>query len=168
MATRCSSSGPGPVGLLAAQVAAAAGGQVHVRGAVRDGARLDLAGSLGYATSTTEDDLPGEFDVVVECSGNEAGMELGLESTRRGARYVQIGLAGKPVVLPFDLVCFKELTVTSGNASTTASWQRAVALVESRGVALEPLLSAAVPLERWEQAFADTRAGVGVKYVLVP
>ncbi len=160
--------GPGPVGLLAAQVAAAAGGQVHVRGAVRDGARLDLAGSLGYATSTTEDDLPGEFDVVVECSGNEAGMELAFESTRRGARYVQIGLAGKPVVLPFDLVCFKELTVTSGNASTTASWQRAVALVESRGVALEPLLSAAVPLERWEQAFADTRAGVGVKYVLVP
>jgi len=25
-----------------------------------------------------------------------------------------------------------------------------------------------VPLERWEQAFADTRAGAGVKYVLVP
>ncbi len=111
---------------------------------------------------------PGEFDVVVECSGTRPGWRFALESARRGARYVQIGLAGKPVVLPFDLVCFKELTVTSGNASTTASWQRAVALVESRAVALEPLLSAAVPLERWEQAFADTRAGVGVKYVLVP
>lgn len=160
--------GPGPVGLLAAQVAAAAGGRIHVRGAPRDGARLELAGSLGYATSTTDDDPPGEFDVVVECSGHESGMSFGLESARRGARYVQIGLAGRPVVIPFDLVCFKELTVTSGNASTSASWTRAVALVAARAVALDPLLSAAVPLERWEQAFADTRAGVGVKYVLVP
>ena len=91
-----------------------------------------------------------------------------LEATRRGARYVQIGLAGKPVSVPFDLVCFKELTLSSGNASTTASWRRAVGLVGSGRVALEPLLSAAVPLERWERAFADTRAGVGVKYVLVP
>jgi len=160
--------GPGPVGLLAAQAAAAAGGPVHVRGAPRDAGRLALAATLGYATSTTEDDAPGEFDVVVECSGHETGMAVALESARRGARYVQIGLAGKPVVVPFDLVCFKELTVTSGNASTSASWRRAVALVESRAVVLEPLLSAAVPLDRWEQAFADTRAAIGVKYVLVP
>ena len=160
--------GPGPVGLLAAQVAAAAGGRLHVRGTPRDGARLGLAGSLGYATSTTDDEPPGEFDVVVECSGHESGMALAFESARRGARYVQIGLAGKPVVVPFDLVCFKELTVTSGNASTGGSWERAVGLVEARAVALEPLLSEAMPLERWAQAFADTRAGVGVKYVLVP
>ena len=95
-------------------------------------------------------------------------MTFALESAARGARYVKIGLAGRPVSLPFDLVCFKELTVTSGNASTGASWTRALALVESRAVALDPLLSAAVPLEQWEQAFADTRAGIGVKHVLVP
>lgn len=162
--------GPGPVGLLAAQVAAAAGGRLHVRGVPRDAGRLALAGSLGYATSTTDDDddRPGVFEVVVECSGHEAGMTFALESAARGARYVQIGLAGRPVSLPFDLVCFKELTVTSGNASTGASWTRALALVESRAVALDPLLSAAVPLEQWEQAFADTRAGIGVKHVLVP
>ena len=160
--------GPGPVGLLAAQVATAAGGRVHVRGVPRDAARLSLAASLGLATSTTEGEPPGEFDVVVECSGHASGMTFALESARRGARYVQIGLAGKPVSLPFDLVCFKELTVTSGNASTSVSWRRALALVDSRAVALEPLVSSAVPLERWEEAFADTRAGSGVKHVLVP
>ena len=160
--------GPGPVGLLAAQVATAAGGRVHVRGVPRDAARLSLAASLGLATSTTEGKPPGEFDVVVECSGHASGMTFALESARRGARYVQIGLAGKPVSLPFDLVCFKELTVTSGNASTSVSWRRALALVDSRAVALEPLVSSAVPLERWDEAFADTRAGSGVKHVLVP
>jgi L-iditol 2-dehydrogenase len=70
--------------------------------------------------------------------------------------------------VPFDLTCFKELTITSGNASTPASWDRALELIEQRRVDLEALLSEAVPLEEWKQAFAATRSGVGIKYVLVP
>ncbi|HEY8723162.1 MAG TPA: alcohol dehydrogenase catalytic domain-containing protein [Gaiellaceae bacterium] len=160
--------GPGPIGLLAAQVARAAGGDVHVRGTPRDAARLDAAARLGFTTSTTDDGPAGDFDVVVECSGHEAGMTFALESARRGARYVQIGLAGKPVSVPVDLVCFRELTVTSGNASTPASWERALELIGDRRVDLEPLFSGAVPLADWEQAFATTRSGAGIKYVLVP
>ena len=160
--------GPGPIGLLAAQVARAAGGTVHVRGTPRDAARLEVAAALGFGVSTTEDGSAGEFDVVVECSGHEAGMAFALESAVRGGRYVQIGLAGKPVSIPFDLVCFRELTVTSGNASTPASWERALELIGERRVDLAPLLSDAVPLEEWEQAFAATRSGAGIKYVLVP
>jgi len=160
--------GPGPIGLLAAQVARAAGGDVHVRGTPRDAARLDAAARLGFTTSTTDDGPAGDFDVVVECSGHEAGMTFALESARRGARYVQIGLAGKPVSVPVDLVCFRELTVTSGNASTPASWERALELIGDRRVDLEPLFSGAVPLADWERAFAATRSGAGIKYVLVP
>jgi L-iditol 2-dehydrogenase len=160
--------GPGPIGLLAAQVARAAGGEVHVRGTPRDEPRLEIARTLGFTISTTEDHAAGDFDVVVECSGHEAGMTYALESARRGAHYVQIGLAGKPVTIPFDLVCFGELTLTSGNASTPASWDQALQLIGDRQVDLEPLFSAAVPLGEWEQAFAATRGGAGVKYVLVP
>jgi L-iditol 2-dehydrogenase len=161
--------GPGPIGLLAAQVARADGGNVHVRGTPRDAARLALARSLGFAVSTTEEAAAAsEFDVVVECSGHEAGMAFALGAARRGGRYVQIGLAGKDVTIPFDLVCFRELTVTSGNASTPQSWDRALGLIEERRVELEPLLSEAVPLAEWERAFAATRSGAGVKYVLVP
>jgi L-iditol 2-dehydrogenase len=158
--------GPGPVGLLAAQVARAAGGSVHLRGTKRDTARLARAEELGFETSA--DGAAPDADVVVDCSGAEAGIVLGLERARRGGRYVQVGLAGKPVSIPFDLVCFKELTVTSGFASTTASWGRALELVESRSVALEPLVSAVLPLERWEEAFAATRAAAGIKFVLDP
>jgi L-iditol 2-dehydrogenase len=162
--------GPGPVGLLAAQVAHAGGARVHVRGTPRDERRLEVARALGFATSVAGQrlDAPVEADVVVECSGHEAGMALGLESARRGGRYVQIGLAGKPVALPFDAVCFRELTVTSGFASTPFSWRRALGLVEERTVELEPLLSEVVPLVDWERAFAATRAGEGIKFVLDP
>ena len=160
--------GPGPVGLVAAQVARALGGGVHVRGAPRDDVRLAKARELGFDTSSTEDGALGEFDVVVECSGSEAGIAFALESAVRGGRYVAIGLAGKPVTVPLDLVCFKELTVTSGFASTPVSWRRALELVERRDVALEPLVSEVVPLAEWERAFAATREGRGIKYVLDP
>jgi L-iditol 2-dehydrogenase len=160
-------TGPGPVGLLAAQVARAAGGSVHVRGTPRDEARLEAARGLGLETSTT-DNGPLEADVVVECSGSAAGIAFCLEAARRGGRYVQIGLAGKPVAIPFDLVCFHELTVTSGFASTPSSWLLALDLLERRAVELEPLLSAVLPLERWQEAFASTRAGEGIKFVLDP
>ena len=86
-------TGPGTIGLLAAQVARAAGGTVHVRGTPADEARLEAARRLGFETSTTEDG-PREADVVVECSGHQAGMAFCLESARRGGRYVAIGLAG--------------------------------------------------------------------------
>ena len=160
-------TGPGPVGLLAAQVARAGGGKVHVRGTPRDDTRLAAARELGFETSTTDDEAV-EADVVIECSGSEAGIYHGLGAVRRGGRYVQIGLAGKPVELPFDLVCFHELTVTSGFASTPMSWRTALELVAERRVALEPLLSEVVPLAEWERAFAATRAGDGIKFVLDP
>jgi L-iditol 2-dehydrogenase len=160
--------GPGPIGLLAAQVARAQGGSVHVRGTPRDAGRLALARELDFDTSVTEDEPPADVDVVVECSGHPSGMAAAFVAVRRGGRYVQIGLAGKPVEVPFDLICFKELTVTSGNASTPDSWQRALELVDSGAVVLEPLVTEAVPLAEWERAFAATRRGDGVKYVLVP
>jgi L-iditol 2-dehydrogenase len=160
-------TGPGAIGLLAAQIARAAGGTVHVRGTPRDRARLEAAQQLGFATSTT-DDGPLEADVAIECSGHESGMAFALESVRPGGRYVLMGLVGKPVTVPFDLICFHELTVTAGFASTKSSWNLAMDLIERRAVELEPLLSEVVPLERWQEAFAATRGGEGIKYVLDP
>jgi L-iditol 2-dehydrogenase len=160
-------TGPGPVGLLAAQVARAAGGIVHVRGLPRDERRLAVARTLGFETSTSDDEGV-EADVVIECSGSESGIGFGLASARRGGRYVQIGLAGKPVTLPFDLVCFHELTISSGFASTPTSWITALELVDQRRVDVLPLLTEVVPLDEWERAFAATRAGEGIKFLLDP
>ncbi len=160
--------GPGPIGLIAAQVARAAGGKAHVRGLARDGIRLAKASELGFETSTDVEALTGVFDVVVECSGHEGGMRTCLEAARRGGRYAQIGLAGRDVALPFDEVCFRELVVTGGNASTATSWHKALQLIEDRAVDLGTLVSEVIPLADWERAFAATRAGESVKLVLDP
>ncbi len=158
--------GPGAIGLLAAQAVRAAGGRVTIVGTERDTARLELATKLGLQARV--DAARTQFDVVVECSGSEGGIASGLQATRRGGRFVQIGLRGAAVTVPWDEICFRELVVTSGFASTPASWRRALALVETRVVELEPLVTEVVPLEDWERAFRASRNAEGVKYVLDP
>jgi L-iditol 2-dehydrogenase len=168
-------TGAGPVGLLAAQVARALGGDVLVTGHARDTTRLAAARALGFDTAVSDD--PQAFarferrlgaDVVVECSGSAEGATACLEAARRGGRYVQIGVFGRPVTVPLDRVFEKELVVTSGFASTPRSWRHALALVERRAVQLEPLVSDVVPLTAWERAFADLRAGRALKIVFDP
>jgi L-iditol 2-dehydrogenase len=168
-------TGAGPIGLLAAQVVRAFGGRVLVTGLARDATRLAAARELGFDTEVAED--PKAFarfegrlgaDVVVECSGSEAGATACLEAARRGGRYVQIGVFGRPVTVPLDLVFEKELVVTSGFASTPRSWRRALSLIEQHSVELQPLVSDIVPLTAWERAFADLRAGRALKIVFDP
>jgi L-iditol 2-dehydrogenase len=162
-------AGPGPVGLLAAQVTRACGGMVLVVGIARDEVRLAAARQLGFRTALADDTTWREpFDVVVECSGSQAGIRTCLELARRGGRYVQIGLAGRDVTVPFDLICYRELTITSGNASTPQSWRRAMALIEGRQVQLEPLVTEVAPLDEWERVFDETSTGKGIKYVFDP
>jgi L-iditol 2-dehydrogenase len=158
--------GPGAIGLIAAQVARACGGRVTVRGTERDGARLALAGVLGFETSVGGA-APGA-DVVVECSGAGPGIADALRAARRRGRIVQMGLRGADVSIPYDLICFHELTVTAGFASNPGSWRRAMALLSDAAVTLEPLVTEVVPLREWRRAFDASRAGDGVKFVLDP
>lgn len=163
--------GPGTMGLLTAQVARASGGRVTVAGLERDRVRLDLADRLGLETIVLGDapiSMEPAPDVVCECSGAGPAAVFALEQVRKGGRYVQVGIFGKPVTVPLDNVLYKELTLTSGNASTPSSWQGAIALLEDDLVQLDPLVTEAVPLSEWERVFTAVRAGEGVKYVLVP
>ena len=159
--------GPGAIGLIAAQVAAACNARrVTVRGTERDGARLALAGQLGFETSVGG--TPPEADVVVECSGAGPGIADALRAARRRGRIVQMGLRGADVTIPYDLICFHELTVTAGFASNPHSWRRAMTLLQAGAVRLQPLVTEVVPLRDWRRAFEASRAGEGVKYVLDP
>jgi L-iditol 2-dehydrogenase len=160
-------TGPGPVGLLAAQVVRALGGEPLVVGLPSDEPRLEVARRLELATAEAGVAL-GEFDVVVECSGSAGGAAACLESAARAGRYVQVGVFGRMVRVPLDRVFQKELVVTSGFASTPRSWRRALALVEARRVELPALVSSVVPLGAWRDVFADLRAGRGVKVVFDP
>ena len=168
-------TGPGPVGLIAAQVARAEGGRVLVVGTAQDAVRLDAARALGFETALPDGPggldrfaAPGGADVVVECSGTGSGASCCAGHARRGGRYVQIGLVGRPAEFPLDELCFRELTVTSGFAATPRSWRRAMALIEGRRVDLAALVSEVAPLDDWERVFDDLRTQKAIKIVFDP
>lgn len=160
-------TGPGAMGQLSAQVARACGGVVTLAGLPADAERLAVAAGLGIRT-TTEAAEEDAYDVVIECSGAAPAAANALRAARRGARYVQVGIFGREVVLPFDLVLYKELTVTSGFASTPASWRAAMRLIEAGDVVLTPLITGRVPLEGFFEALRAAERGEGLKTVIVP
>lgn len=159
-------TGPGAMGQLAAQVAHAQGADVCLLGLPQDAERLAVAAELGLRTSTTPPTTA--YDVVIECSGSAAGARTALAAARRGGHYVQVGIFGSDVSLPADLILYKELTVTSGFASTATSWRRAMSLIEQGRVTLGPLITQQVPLADWARAFSSAANGEGIKTVIVP
>lgn len=160
-------TGPGAMGQLAGQVARAMGGVVTIAGLDRDRERLAIAEAAGLTTTT----LPihdETFDVVLECSGSNPGATTALAAVRRGGRYVQIGIFGREVHVPFDQILYKELLLSSGFASTPRSWMSAMKLISQRRVDLVPLITKRVPIAQFDAALQAAERGEGLKTVVVP
>lgn len=170
--------GAGPVGILAAQVARAAGALVTLGGMTADEERLRVARELGLDTIVvdTPDGVAtleswataGSVDVVVECAGVGAAVSTALRTVRPGGTHVQMGLLAGDVSVPFGLVVTREIRVRAGFGSSPASWWRAVRLVEAGVVDLAPLVSVVLPLRDHAVAFDRMASRTGLKSVLDP
>jgi len=159
-------TGPGPMGLLSAQVARSMGATVTISGLPADEPRLAIARDLGF--ETTDSAVEPGYDIVLECSGSAGGARVALEAVRKAGRYVSVGIHGRDITIPFDLILYKELTVTSGFAATSQSWRRAMRLLEDRLVTLAPLISSVEPLTAWGAVIARLHAGEGMKILFDP
>lgn len=171
-------SGAGPVGLLAAQVARAAGGRITVTGTRVDEKRLSIARDLGFPTRNIDEvedraslDELGRaraIDAVLECAGAGPAVAAALSWLRPGGRLVQIGLITGDVAIPFGEIVTRELAVSAGFGSSPAAWRRAVRLVEARAVELLPLVSHVFPLREHGAAFAAFARRDGLKTIFDP
>ena len=173
-------TGPGPIGLLALQLAKVAGATVAVIGTNQDTERLNLAKELGadytinvqqvdnVIQSVTDAFRADGADLVIECSGAAPAAKTLLDVARRGARFCQMGLYGKPILLDQDALCYKELVVTGTNASVTSAWTRALKLLAEKKVNAQRLISHRFPIEQWDKALEVVRNKEGVKVVLKP
>jgi len=170
--------GAGAMGILAAQVARATGGSVTVIGTPADAERLELVASLGIATTSTDDvDATArlqaaadarQIDVVVECAGVEAAVRNGLNLVRPTGTYVQVGLLGGEVTIPFGEVVLKEIDVRSAFGSSPAAWRRMERLLAAGLVELPSLISEVLPLEDWRRGFEHLEERQGIKTVFDP
>jgi L-iditol 2-dehydrogenase len=173
-------AGPGPIGLLALQLAKVAGASVIVMGTNQDLERLKLAKELGSddiinvqevrnVVEWVTDIFSGNgADVVVECSGDPLAAKTLTDVASRGARFCQMGLYGKAIPFDQDAVCYKELVVTGTNASVTPAWTRALKLLSERKVDARRLISHRFGIADWDQALEMMKSKQGVKIILKP
>lgn len=166
-------TGAGPIGLLNAAVARAAGASEVVVTDIEPG-RLELAKKMG-ATSTVDaraarEALQGlDADALVECSGVPAALEAGLYGLRGGARAVVVGMsAAGRAELPISHLQNREIELT-GTFRYANTYPAALALAASGAVRLDLIVGTHFPLAEVSDALlASRRDPLVVKPVVLP
>ena len=95
----------------------------------------------------------GQFDVLLECSGNEQALRAGFEVVRPRGVVVQLGLSGRELTLPFNMVVAKEFDLR-GAFRFHEEFGIAIELINKKLVDLKPLVSATLPFRDAGRAFA--------------
>ena len=174
--------GPGPIGLLSALVARAAGArEVAIIGTPADaGLRLAKARELGFTriidigqadpVQTVLDWTGGTgADVVVECSGAPKAIPLTADLVRKKGRICVIGLTGgRNVELPWDKFLFKVVDVSFHLSTAYAAWDRTIHLIAAGLVPAERLITHRDCLDNWERVFDDIENLRALKALLTP
>ena len=167
--------GGGPIGMLIALVAKAAGARVHM--SEINAERLALARELGFdAINPLEEDLAAHVeeqtggagaDVVFEVSGSAAGAEAMTQLPRTRGRIVVVGIFAEPP--PVDLFRFfwRELKLRGARVYEPEDFEKAITMVSEGRMPLERLITDRRPLADLGAVFADMASGnAGMKTLI--
>jgi threonine 3-dehydrogenase len=173
--------GCGPVGLFTIAILRAFGaGRLLASDHVPF--RLELAKTLGAEDVVNVgevDDVPGWFaaqnedvgmGIVFEMSGALKAIHDAFEIVRHGGNVVLFGIPSQPATIDIaESLIFKNLTVTAVNGREIwETWYTTRWLLEHGVVDLRPLITAQLPLERYDEAFDLLESGNACKIVLRP
>jgi L-iditol 2-dehydrogenase len=174
--------GPGPIGLLAAMVARAAGArEVAIIGTPNDvklrfakARELGLTNLINIGETNAAETVMAQTngigaDIVVECSGSPRAIPGTVDLVRKLGKICVIGLTGnKNVEIPWDKFCFRVVNVIFNLSTSYTSWDRTISLIHKRLVPAEKLITHKEPIEKWEQVFDDLESLKGLKGLMIP
>lgn len=174
--------GPGPIGLVMAQMALINGASwVMIIGTrVDTEKRLPLAKKLGidYVVNVDEED-PVEMvkeltaglgvDVVFEATGVETAINQAFDLVRWNGKIGVIGLPSKNKLnINWSKGVYKALRVQFSFSSQYIDWVRVIRLLERGDLNLKDLVTDEYTVEKWETAFNKIVAGKAIKVLLKP
>ncbi|MBB6449938.1 L-iditol 2-dehydrogenase [Geomicrobium halophilum] len=172
--------GPGPIGLLTAQVAKSRGATVLITGLSNDKIRLDKAKELGidYTVNTEEEDIKEMVnkltdgygaDVLFECSGAVPASKQGLDLLRKKGQYSQVGIFASPEVqFDFEKVIQKEIHLVGSRSQKPADWEPSLALMNEGSVNAKSLVTHEFDITQWNEAYQVIKNGEAIKVLLTP
>jgi L-iditol 2-dehydrogenase len=172
--------GPGPIGLLCAEMARINGaGTLIVSGMSQDASRLDAAKALGitHAINAEETELSAFIgglgdglgaDLIIDATGTSIALKQALELVRPGGQITKVGWGPQPLNFSLDPLVQKAVRLQGSFSHTFKNWEKVVAMLDARQINLEPIISCASPLEGWHDCFEGMHSGKYVKAVLQP
>ncbi|WEH13039.1 alcohol dehydrogenase catalytic domain-containing protein [Streptomyces sp. VNUA24] len=167
--------GGGPVGVLIALVARAAGADVRI--AELSAHRRALAEESGLTTwDPAADNVPelvGEWtgdagaDVAFEVSGAAAGVDTAVDVLGVRGRLCLVAIHPRPREVNLHRFFWRELTLVGARLYDRSDFERAVELVADGTIPADRLISKVVPLTEAPAAFEALEAGGDVMKILV-
>ncbi|WP_333739045.1 zinc-dependent alcohol dehydrogenase [Streptomyces sp. IBSBF 2806] len=167
--------GGGPVGVLIALVARAAGAEVRV--VELSPHRRLLAEELGLtAWDPADGDLPelvrqwtgdAGADVAFEVSGAQGGVDTAVDVLGVRGRLCLVAIHPRPREVNLHRFFWRELTLVGARLYERADFEKAVSLVADGTVAAGRLISKVVPLTQAPAAFEALEGGGDVMKILV-
>jgi len=166
--------GPGPIGLLAAEVARASGSnRILISGIEIDKERLELARRLGFRTiSSTETDSVNETlnstsgsgaDVAIVATGSPQALVNACDMVRKGGKVLSIGIFSKSVELNITNLVRRQISLCGTFASSWKNYEEAMNLIEYGKVDLAPLITHHFPINDATSAFEIAKSKEGCK-----
>jgi threonine dehydrogenase-like Zn-dependent dehydrogenase len=154
-------TGAGPVGLLAALLGKQRGLEVHVVDRVQDGPKPDIVRALGATYHADSlDAIPGDFDVVMECTGAPPVIAAVLTRSAPDGVVCLLGVSAAGRVQSFDLGSLNRQVVLDNRVifgSVNANrrhYEAAIAALRAADKSwLHRLITRRVPLDAFESAF---------------
>ncbi|HIX84574.1 MAG TPA: zinc-binding dehydrogenase [Candidatus Megamonas gallistercoris] len=173
--------GPGPIGLLVAQVVKAKGGKVVMTGLTKDMKRLKTAKAkfgVDYIVDVQTQDvkeivnsLTDNYgaDVCIDCTGAVPSMQLGMDLLRKRGQYVQVGLFAKDeVTVDFSKIIQKELVVSGSRSQNTHDWEPTLQMMADGDIRADLMITHELYINEWEKAYDLIKSGEAIKVVLKP
>jgi alcohol dehydrogenase/L-iditol 2-dehydrogenase len=172
--------GPGPIGLLCAEMARLAGaGTLIIAGLSQDASRLQAAKALGveHAINLEETDLK-EFvhsvgdglgaHLVVDAAGASAALKIAMDIVRPAGQITKVGWGPQPLGFSLDPLVQKAVRLQGSFSHTFQNWEMVVSMLASGQINLTPIISRVAGLEDWRDCFDGMHNGAYVKTVLQP
>ncbi|TME55123.1 MAG: zinc-binding dehydrogenase, partial [Chloroflexi bacterium] len=139
--------------------------------AVSDVNRNRLSAALARGATEVavpgSDDVAGEFDAFIDCSGSSAAIDAGVRLVRPAGSVVLVGMGADELKLPLGVVQQRELMIT-GTFRYANTWPTAIALAASGRVGLDDLVTGEFGLADTERALTARRDPHSVKSVVRP
>ena len=172
--------GPGPIGLLCAQMAKLSGAsELVVVGTQGDAARLKVAQTLGADTvlGAENEDVPAwvknfgdgyGVDVVIDAAGVSQTLKLALDVVRPAGQIIKVGWGPQPIGFSLDQLVQKAVTLQGSYSHNWPIWERVLGMLSTGQINLDPILNKIAPLDEWRETFEAMHSGQIVKGVLTP